>query len=73
MELPLQIEDNANEYEQALAAGDAQEYGKGIPLLDACLCSKPEALIAMTGFFNLFVMIQLKHGFCQSPWGFCSG
>lgn len=56
----------ANElYEQALAAGDEQEYEKGIRLLDACLCLKPEAVIEMTGFFNLFVMIQLKHGFAN--------
>jgi uncharacterized Zn finger protein (UPF0148 family) len=64
--VPSADQRNANElYEQALAAGDAQEYEKGIRLLDACLCLKPEALIEMTGFFNLFVMIQLKHGFAD--------
>lgn len=52
-------------YEQALAAGDAQEYEKGIRLLDACLWSNPDPVIAVTGFFNLFVMIQLQHNFAN--------
>ncbi len=61
---PSPDQPDANElYEQALAAGDAQDYEKGIRLLDACLCSKPDPVIAMTGFFNLFVMIQLQHNF----------
>lgn len=61
---PSEIEPDANElYELALEAGDALEYDKGIRLLDTCLCSKPDPVIAMTGFFNLFVMIQLKHDF----------
>jgi tetratricopeptide (TPR) repeat protein len=61
---PSSSEPDPNElYEQALAAGDAGDYDKGIRLLDACLCANPDPVIAMTGFFNLFVMIQLKHDF----------
>lgn len=52
-------------YEQAMAAADAQEYEKGIRLLDACLCSNPDRVIAMTGFFHLFVMIQLQYNFAN--------
>jgi tetratricopeptide (TPR) repeat protein/ribosomal protein L40E len=63
---PSADQPDANElYEQALAAGDAQEYEKGIRLLDACLCSMRDPVIAMTGFFNLFVMIQLEHNFAN--------
>jgi len=65
-EAPPADQPDANKlFEQALAAGDAQEYEKGIRLLDTCLCSKPDPVIAMTGFFNLFVMIQLKHNFAN--------
>ncbi len=64
--VPSTDQPDANElYEQALAAGDAQEYEKGIRLLDGCLCSNPDPVIAMTGFFNLFVMIQLQHNFAN--------
>jgi tetratricopeptide (TPR) repeat protein len=55
---------NPNElYEQALTAGDRQDWNKAIELLDACMCAKPSPAVAMSGFFNLAVVIHCKYNF----------